>query len=118
MRYELNDDHNGEPERRWEGWRWTAPAAASLPFRATHESRLEELKERLLRESLGECAEAEYLAPLRRAANEAASLAWASQQPLLVFPELFNEIAAQARRQYSRQAGIRRRSAVMAHRAA
>jgi hypothetical protein len=43
---------------------------------------------------------------LRRAANEAAALAWASIYPLLVFPVLFEEKTQAALRQAERQARI------------
>ncbi len=49
-------------------------------------------------------------APLRRAANEAAALAWLTPYALLVFPTLLEEKAQAARHQTLRQAGIRRRS--------
>jgi hypothetical protein len=45
-------------------------------------------------------------APLRRAANEAAALAWVTFYPLLVFPVLFEEKTAVAVRQAQRQARI------------
>ena len=48
----------------------------------------------------------ELNAPLRRAANEAAALAWVTLYPLLVFPVLFEEKAAAAVRQTERQARI------------
>ena len=48
---------------------------------------------------------------LRRAANDAAALAWVTAYPLLVFPALLEEKVRAALRQYGRQAGIRRRSA-------
>ena len=47
---------------------------------------------------------------VRRAANEAAALAWDTRFPLLVFPGLFEEKAANAVRQVQRQLNIRSRS--------
>src|SRR5262245_58748094 len=83
------------------------PAA---PFRALHEDELERLKGRLLRLRLNENGVPELHVRLRRAANEAAALAWASSFPLLVFPELFAEKAGVALKQAQRQASVRERS--------
>ena len=71
---------------------------------------LEELKEQLFQERARVSADAAQLASLRRAAEEAAALAWGSAFPLLVLPELFAEKAAEARLQSVRQRDIRRRS--------
>ena len=75
------------------------------PFRAVQETEFERLKNRLLAEEL-QVAETELNAPLRRAANEAAALAWVTLYPLLVFPTLFEEKIAAAVRQTARQARI------------
>jgi hypothetical protein len=88
------------PETRFE--LWPAPPA---PFRATRETEFERLKDRLLAEQL-EGATPEVTVPLRRAANEAAALAWVTFYPLLVFPVLFEEKTAVALRQAQRQARI------------
>jgi hypothetical protein len=61
------------------------------PFRATQESDFERLKNRLLTETLLSTGRPELNAPIRRAANEAAALAWVTFYPLLVFPGLFEE---------------------------
>jgi hypothetical protein len=76
------------------------------PFRATQESEFERLKTRLLDRQLAEAATPELNAPLRRAANEAAALAWNTLFPLLVFPALFEEKTDAALRQLERQARI------------
>jgi len=76
------------------------------PFRATQENELERLKRRLLTWQLTESPRPELNAPLRRAANEAAALAWVTLYPLLVFPALFEEKAAEAVRRTERQARI------------
>ena len=60
----------------------------------------------LLAQQLQQATEAELNAPLRRAANEAAALAWVTLFPLLVFPVLFEEKTAAALRQAERQARI------------
>ena len=89
------------PEMRFE-LRPTPPA----PFRASLESDFELLKNRLLDEHLAGNDRPELTVPLRRAANEAAALAWVTPYPLLVFPALFEEKTAAAVRQIRRQARI------------
>jgi hypothetical protein len=93
------------PETRYE----VAPAAAA-PFRATRDTELEQLKQRLLRTALDATALVDLYAPLRRAANDAAALAWATPFPLLFFPGLFEEKIVAARRQAVRQQTVRARS--------
>ncbi len=88
------------PEARFE----VRPVAVA-PFRVTQESEFERLKNRLLAEQLAGAAP-ELNAPLRRAANEAAALAWVTFYPLLVFPALFEEKTATALRHAERQARI------------
>jgi hypothetical protein len=61
------------------------------PFRAAQEDRFERLKNALLRERLRDLADPQVNSQLRRAANEAAKLAWVTAYPLLVFPALFEE---------------------------
>ena len=89
------------PEARFE-----LRPAPTAPFRATQETEFERLKSQLLAEQLQQATEAELNAPLRRAANEAAALAWVTLFPLLVFPVLFEEKTAAAVRQAERQARI------------
>jgi hypothetical protein len=89
------------PETRFE-----LRPAPPAPFRANLESNFEQLKNRLLAERLADDEAAELNAPLRRAANEAAALAWVTCYPLLVFPALFEEKTAAAVRQAERQARI------------
>jgi hypothetical protein len=93
------------PETRFE----VRPAPAA-PFRATQENELERLKNELLWEKLEEAVGADMNARLRRAANDAAALAWTTNVPLLVFPALFEEKARLAFRQAERQESIRERS--------
>ncbi|HUD82979.1 MAG TPA: hypothetical protein VMQ67_05730 [Candidatus Saccharimonadales bacterium] len=81
-----------------------------VPFRGALENELDALKARLLREELARAGEPALNPLLRRAANEAASLAWFTPFPLLVFPVLLAEKAEAARRQDARQRQIRRRS--------
>jgi len=83
---------------------------APAPFRALEENELEMLKDRLLRQRLNESGVTEVNSRLRRAANEAAALAWTTHVPLLVFPALFEEKAGVALAQARRQANVRERS--------
>ncbi len=92
------------PETRFE----LKPVVA--PFRVTEETELERLKLRLLAEQLVKVEDLQLNAPLRRAANEAAAVAWASRFPLLVFPALFEEKALGARLQVQKQRQVRARS--------
>lgn len=94
-----------EPDTRFEVTP-TAPA----PFRATQETELERLKERLLRQALDYAPSGEYYAPLRRAANEAAALAWVTPFPLLFLPTLFEELGARAKAHTRQQTEISKRS--------
>lgn len=80
------------------------------PFRRTDEGDLERLKNRLLRPLLAAATQTDLILQLRRAANEAAALAWLEPHPLLVFPVLFEEKAAGARRRHHRQGLVRSRS--------
>jgi hypothetical protein len=64
----------------------------------------------LLREKLDELWEPEFNTTLRRAANEAAAVAWITSYPLLVFPALFEEKAQAALAHAERQNWILQRS--------
>ncbi len=80
------------------------------PFRVVQESRFEALKGKLLEERLETAWDCEASSGLRRAANEAAALAWVTPYPLLVFPVLFEEKSATALLTASRQQRVRERS--------
>ncbi len=71
---------------------------------------LEELKQRLLLETARARSDSATWSCLRRAAEEAASLAWTTPFPLLVLPELFAEKATEACVRSQRQRDIRQRS--------
>jgi len=86
--------------------RFALQPVTAAPFRANLENEFERLKNRLLAETLDEAEQPELNAPLRRAANEAAALAWVTFYPLLVFPALFEEKSRAAVRQAARQARI------------
>jgi len=93
------------PETRFE-----VEPAPPAPFRAHEADPLERLKRRLLDGHLEGVWDAETNCRLRRAANEAAALAWVTPYPLLVFPVLFEEQAAAAATRAQRQAQVRLRS--------
>ena len=86
--------------------RFAVRLAPAAPFRANLETEFERLKSRLLAERLAAVGRPQLNAPLRRAANEAAALAWVTFYPLLVFPLLFEEKTANALRHAERQARI------------
>jgi len=94
------------PETRFE-----LRPAPPAPFRANLENDFEQLKNRLLDAHLTINAAPELNVPLRRAANEAAALAWVTFYPLFVFPALFEEKSRAAVRQAARQARIYAESA-------
>ena len=73
-------------------------------------SALEELKHRLLHETAWARLDSVTLTFVRRAAEDAASLAWTTPFPLLVMPELFSEKVAEACVRSQRQRDIRQRS--------
>ena len=84
----------------------------TIPFRAFQEKAFERLKNRLLAQELTEAPELNV--PLRRAANDAAALAWATVFPLLVFPVLFEEKTDAAVLRVKRQARIYANSQLVA----
>jgi hypothetical protein len=72
---------------------------------------LEQFKNRLLKQQVLAGSENPLPTPaLRRAANEAAALAWLTPYPLLLLPVLFEEKVASARERALRQDSVRRRS--------
>ena len=83
------------------------------PFRARQEAELERLKVQLLAERLEVRCGSRLASPLRRAAGEAAALAWVTRYPLLVFPALFEEMAETALLRAKRQEQVRQRSRVL-----
>lgn len=105
---------------RWTTDRQPRGARLDVPrpgFRAAQETELEQLKHRLLSGMLNETPEPRYNAPLRRAANDAASLAWATEYPLLFLPVLLEEKAQVARKQARREERIQARSRLIIYRA-
>ena len=96
------------PERRFE-----VRAVPVAPFRAMQESELERLKGRLLRRQLDDAETTELYAPLRRAANDAAALAWSTSLPLFFFPALLEEKVSEARQRIEKRKRIRARARVL-----
>jgi hypothetical protein len=82
----------------------------SAPLRGATETELDSLKARLLKDLLGRMPQLDAATPMRRAANEAAALAWLTPFPLLVFPTLFEERARQLKLQLGKQSRVRARS--------
>jgi len=82
----------------------------ALPFRAAQTTELERLKDRLLLQLLQGITDPEQNTLLRRAANDAAALAWATPYALLLFPALLEEKARAALLQHRRQEQVRQRS--------
>jgi hypothetical protein len=80
------------------------------PFRARQANELERLKARLLSERLEALGDPEVGGQLRRAANEAAALAWVTRYPVLFFPALFKEKAETALLRAERQEQVLQRS--------
>ena len=70
---------------------------------------LQVLKSQLLAGHLAEVRDSELEIRLRRAADESASIAWATAYPLLTLPELLREKTAQALAQHERQRKIQLR---------
>lgn len=93
-------------------------AQAAPPFRLTDEHQLDRLKNQLLRQAITSAPDSDQILLLRRAANEAAALAWLEPFPLLAFPELFHEKVRATRKMLAQQARIRTRSAQILSKAA
>jgi hypothetical protein len=75
-----------EPETRFD-----VVPSPQAPFRATLGTGFDRLKEKLLLEQLKRWESRKANSQIRRAANEAESLALVTCYPLLVFPVLFEE---------------------------
>jgi hypothetical protein len=80
--------------------------AVTAPFRAVHENGFERLKNKLLARELTTATVPGITAAFRRAANEAAAIAWNTDVPLLVFPGVFEEKIAAAVLRAERQARV------------
>ena len=76
----MNKNETRVPARFGPETRFELRPAPPAPFRATQETEFERLKNKLLAQQLVQ-ATPELNVPLRRAANEAAALAWATEFP-------------------------------------
>lgn len=90
--------------------RWLSLNEAPGRPRPNRGDALEQLKLRLLMRALAQAGNPAESVLARRAANEAASLAWTMPYPLLTFPALFEEKLTEARRNQAFQEIVRRRS--------
>ena len=106
----MNANYRRVPTRFGPETRFEVKPVPPAPFRARQEAELERLKTRLLSERLETGWDPQFGDQLRRAANEAAALAWVTRYPLLVFPALFEEKAEAALLQAERQEQVRQRS--------
>ena len=106
----MNAEYRSVPTRFGPETGFEVKPVPPAPFRARQETELERLKAQLLSERLEALGEPEAGGHLRRAANEAAALAWVTRYPLLVFPALFEEKADAALLRAERQEQIRQRS--------
>jgi len=107
----MNTNYRRVPTRFGPETRFEVKPVPPAPFRATQETELERLKNRLLLGLLTELDEPEVSVYVRRAANEAAALAWVTPYPLLTFPVLFEEKVETALLYAERQTSVRERSA-------
>jgi hypothetical protein len=90
--------------------RFAVNPVTTVTFRGNQDTDLEQLKVRLLRQLLNGDVTADLNVRLRRAANEAAALAWLEPYPLLVFPTLLEEKARTATKQVAKQRKVYQRS--------
>ena len=107
----MNTNYKRVPTRFGPETRFEVKPVPPAPFRATQETELERLKNKLLLRLLNDLNEPAVNAYVRRAANEAAALAWVTPYPLLTFPGLFDEKVETALLYTERQASVRERSA-------
>lgn len=107
----MNANYKRVPTRFGPETRFDVKPNPPVPFRAAQENELEQLKKRLLMGALKRFEEPDYNAYIRRAANEAAAIAWVTPYPLLTFPELFAEKTNTALIYARRQESVRERSA-------
>ena len=106
----MNANYRRVPTRFGPETRFEVRPVPLAPFRAAQEDRFERLRNRLLAERLSAVWAPEFNSQVRRAANEAAALAWLTPYPLLVFPALFDEKAAEALERAARQQQVSQRS--------
>jgi hypothetical protein len=107
----MNANERRVPTRFGPETRFEVKPVPPAPFRAFEETELERLKNRLLINVLTDLDAPAASPYVRRAANEAAALAWVTPYPLLTFPALFEEKVETALHYAERQADVRERSA-------
>jgi len=103
----MNTNYKRVPARFGPEVRFEVEPLPVAPFRATRENDLERLKNQLVLERLNELLDPQFNSHVRRAANEAAALAWVTPFPLLVFPALFEEKTEAALIRAERQEQVR-----------
>lgn len=106
--YENKQNKTPDPVRTGDAFRRVARSPCAVSRRARN--RIGAVEEPVLRQALDAAVDAEFYAPLRRAANEAAAVAWMTPFPLLFLPSLFEEKVAAVRRQVERAQNVRTRS--------
>ena len=106
----MNANYRRVPTRFGPETRFDVKPVPRALFRAAQEDRFEQLRNRLLAERLAAVLDPEFNPQVRRAANDAAALAWLTPYPLLVFPALFEEKAAEAMQRAVRQEQVCQRS--------
>ena len=106
----MNATYRRVPTRFYPETRFQLKPIPAATFRANLETKFERLKEQLLRERLELPLKGQFNSQVRRAANEAAAMAWLTAFPLLVFPVLFDEKVQQEQIRFERQQDIRERS--------
>ena len=83
------------------------------PADQSHATEFRQLKARLLTPALSAVVDPGLRRQLLLAANEAAAVAWTTDYPMLVFPELLQEKTNELREYTERQAEIREASPVL-----
>jgi len=106
----MKTNHRSVPTRFGPETRFEVRPAPPAPFRAFQETEFEKLRDQLLAERLEQDEVPEFNSHLRRAANEAAALAWVTPYPLLVFPALFEEKAQTELARLEKQERVRQLS--------
>ena len=106
----MNENYRRVPTEFGPETGFEVTSSPPAPFRERQEAGLERLKTQLVAERLAGRRAPQFASQLRRAAAEAAALAWVTRYPLLVFPALFEEKAAAALLRAGRQEQIRQRS--------
>jgi len=106
----MNAEYRSVPTRFGPETGFEVKPVPPAPFRARQENELERLKARLLSERLEALGDPEVGGQLRRAANEAAALAWVTRYPVLFFPVLFEEKTETALLRAERQEQVLQRS--------